>query len=375
MLLVVSIVCCWAAMGLCHTPSMSTLTQFDTPCTECHTCDTPTTVSPCLLACPRFAAVETTSVHTLPESPDTVVLDLLTDLYQAVQFNHGLHANMAQMGHDCATCHHYSPPGQIPPCRECHGSERSESNLEQPSLKGAYHRHCLTCHREWSHETKCIVCHLPTPGRAMAPDGFDSTDIMGVPHPRITEPGKRVYQTPYEQGPVVTFYHNAHVDLFGLRCVDCHQEESCSRCHDITRPARYVKSDEEIHATCNGCHLEDECGKCHSTQELPAFTHDVTGWPLNRFHRQLDCRACHPTGRPIARLNRDCSSCHRGWNSDNFDHAITGLTLDETHRDLDCEDCHGTPRFASPPGCAECHDDGRSADTHPPGRRLSQTSK
>lgn len=373
-LLVVSIVCCWPVVGFGQT-AHSDLMQFDTHCLECHTCDTPSTVNPCLLPCPRFAAVETTTVHTLPESPDTVVLDLLTDLYQAVQFNHRLHANMAQMGDDCATCHHYSPPGQIPPCRECHSSTRSEVNLEQPSLKGAYHRHCLSCHREWSHETKCVVCHLPISGRAMAPNGFDSTDIMGVSHPVITEPDKRVYQTPYQEGPVVTFYHSEHVDLFGLRCVDCHREESCGRCHDITKPARYVKTDEEIHATCNNCHREDECAKCHSTKELPAFSHEITGWPMSRYHRQLDCRACHPTGRRIARLNNDCNNCHRGWNSGNFDHAVTGLVLDEMHRELDCSDCHPGGRLGAKPGCDDCHDDGRTAATHPPGRWLSASSK
>jgi predicted CXXCH cytochrome family protein len=88
---------------------------------------------------------------------------------------------------------------------------------------------------------------------------------MGISHPVITPPMKQVYDTPYKPGPVVTFQHKEHIDLFGFRCVDCHRQENCGNCHDITKPAAQKKTQEQVHAVCNNCHKDAECRKCHDT--------------------------------------------------------------------------------------------------------------
>jgi hypothetical protein len=166
---------------------------------------------------------------------------------------------------------------------------------------------------------------------------------------------------------MVTFYHKEHIDLFGLRCVDCHQKENCAYCHDLQKPANLKKTDEEVHAICTGCHGKHKCSKCHDTREKLAFSHSDTGWPLSRYHIRLDCRACHPTGKRISRLNRNCVNCHGGWNQETFAHAVTGLRLDEIHYELECGDCHIDRKFQNKPDCASCHDDGRSPKENPPG--------
>ncbi len=336
-------------------------------CAECHTCDVPTVDEPCLKACPRIQAVHETAEHDLKEAPDTMLLNTLADLYQPVSFNHKLHASMAEMGGNCATCHHYSPTDEIPPCRECHSPTSTSTDLSKPNLKGAYHRQCLGCHREWSHDTKCVICHIPMEGGAIAKSISDPTDIMGIEHPVITEPEKRVYTTPYNAGPIVTFQHMEHIELFNLRCVDCHKQENCGYCHDLNPASVVKKTQEEVHAICNDCHVDDRCSKCHDNQERPGFTHADTGWPMSRFHRKLECRACHPTGKRIARLNTDCNACHSGWNENNFNHARTGLLLDEIHTEIECESCHLERNFAAKPVCTECHDDDRAYDEFPPG--------
>jgi hypothetical protein len=339
-------------------------------CKQCHTCEKPVASRMCLKPCPTLGAPHESADHRLKEAPDTIVLDEIAKLYQPVTFNHRLHARMAGMGGDCATCHHYSPPGRIPPCSECHAAKGRPASLRQPGLKGAYHRQCLGCHREWSHDTRCVVCHLPAGEKRVAGNGngHDGTDIMGIPHPRIPEPVTKVYQTPHTPAPVVTFHHKDHVELYGIKCVGCHKQETCGSCHDLKKNApRKTRTDVEVHAMCNDCHKDQKCDTCHSTKERPAFSHDVTGWPLSRAHTGLGCRACHPTGKPIAKLNRDCAGCHAGWNADNFRHAVTGLTLDETHASADCTDCHAGKRFAEKPTCTGCHDDKRTHKDKPPG--------
>ena len=111
-------------------------------CLNCHTCKNPTPEDMCLKPCPTLQIAHNTkkAKHELSEAPDTMVLDEIADLYQAVDFNHKLHAGMAQMGNNCGTCHHYSQEGHIPPRKDCHKPTGEESNLRQPGLKGAYHR-------------------------------------------------------------------------------------------------------------------------------------------------------------------------------------------------------------------------------------------
>lgn len=350
--------------------------QADLPtlnCQQCHTCKNPTAENMCLKPCPTLtSAHQKGAVHSLTEAPDEILLDKIADLYGPVHFNHKRHARMAEMGSNCQTCHHFSPAGQIPPCKECHGGEGNPNNLRQPGLKGAYHRQCLNCHREWSHDTQCNVCHAPQPGKSMASASTDSTDVMGIPHPVIHTPTTKIYRTPYAKGHVVTFFHKEHIELFGLRCVDCHKQENCSYCHDLKPAEKAKRSQVEIHAVCSDCHKTDECAKCHDTKEKPAFTHAKTGWPLNRFHSDLDCRACHPTGKKIARLNNQCAGCHAGWNQANFAHAVTGLLLDETHREFECTDCHSDRKYSEPPICSGCHDDNRSYKDAPPGKLVYQ---
>jgi hypothetical protein len=354
--------------------------QLGMDCRECHTCEAPRPGAPCLKTCPRSLAAQNSVKHSVAEAPDAMELASLEDQYEPVHFDHKLHASMSEMNLGCGTCHHFSPPGHIPPCQACHGAEANPSNLRQPSLKGAYHRQCLNCHKEWSHDTDCSVCHLPkaksasarAPGAktAAAPGAaaHDPTDIMGIPHPRLTAPERRVYHTPYEAGATVTFYHNEHVELFGLRCVDCHRNESCSYCHDLKKPASLKKSMEQVHAICNDCHRDDKCAKCHDSVERPAFSHASTGWSVGRFHAKLECRACHPTGKRISKVGKSCNACHGGWNQSNFRHAVTGLQLDEVHIEADCADCHLERRYNDRPTCAGCHDDERDYKQTPPGK-------
>lgn len=342
-------------------------------CTQCHYCETPTAKEKCLRECPRHMMTHIVADHDIQEAPDTITLGLLADQYQPVKFDHKAHANMAEMGLDCATCHHYSPPGRIPSCRECHGGEANPNDLRQPALKGAYHRQCLSCHREWSHDTKCVLCHLPAHAGDSAILVEDPTDIMGISHPVIIAPDKKVYHTGYEEGPLVTFYHKEHVELYGLSCANCHKDESCSHCHDmrLTGEERGLcKSFEEMHAVCDDCHGSQDCGHCHATTERPGFSHEHTGWPLSKYHRDLSCRACHPTGERIAQLDNNCATCHAGWTSANFQHAVTGLKLDDIHCESACEDCHAERAFDQKPTCTECHDENRDPREYPPGEWL-----
>ena len=96
-----------------------------------------------------------------------LMLDDLVALYQPVPFDHQAHAKMSEMWDGCQTCHHRKPnpatrpadlpatrsqsdAEKIPRCSACHHATAPDATVGMPSLKGAYHRQCLNCHREWA---------------------------------------------------------------------------------------------------------------------------------------------------------------------------------------------------------------------------------
>ncbi len=345
-------------------------------CKTCHTCDVPTKQNPCLVECPREVMV---TVHQSAEKgPDVVKIDKLADKYLPVTFSHKVHAQMSDMSGGCKGCHHFNTAGPILSCEDCHSVERKRDDISKPDLQAAYHRQCINCHKEWSGNSDCNSCHLPK-GSTIT----NKETKIGKNHPEVVEPTKLVYETNYNKGKIVTFFHDEHTKLFGAECVSCHQQENCTRCHDKTKDAKVVstsipekitKSASEHHQPCFKCHENDECSKCHLDKPMEPFNHKVsTGWALNRFHEKLECVKCHGTGNQFTKLNNACVSCHKDFVAGEFKHERTGLKLDDIHTDFDCGDCHTSNNF-SKTDCSGCHDD-KSYPKDIPGTIVKLTKK
>ncbi len=341
-------------------PRFNTRTHIsELECNQCHTCDLPTPENPCLVDCPRHMGHFHTEQRP-DDGPKVVIIEQLADLYDPVPFAHELHATMSDMVGGCENCHHYSEPGgAIPPCSECHDPAKGPLDLNKPSLKGAYHRQCMNCHLDWSHENACSFCHLEHHDD-IAEGQVDKTDIVGVKHPMISATDSYYYDTTNEKGPVVTFHHTDHVDQFGLNCVDCHRGDTCASCHDqeAAKPSHVEKM-----ASCTECHEERGCRFCHGYERKPEFEHGAsTGWDLGERHADLSCQECHGTPKVFHTPKTSCISCHTSWEDGDFDHAITGVIFNEDHEDMDCSDCHMDLDFKAQPACDDCHDDERRYD-------------
>ena len=349
------------------TPHAST--QFK--CEDCHVCKNPTASNPCLRSCPRFwLGVKEDRALSLAQGPDVVVMDELEALYVPVKFAHRLHAEMAEISQGCTTCHHYSPTASLhPPCKDCHSSSVIHENIKQPGLKGAYHRLCMGCHREWSNETACEACHI---AKANLKAAAAPTTIS--PYLPCQEPETKTYHISYNQGPYVSFFHYNHAHLYGLNCSDCHKEDPCVACHyQGEKPVSVVEAHADLmHHKCSACHditSSTSCSKCHSEIEKKGFDHGkATGWTMNIYHQKLSCRSCHPAAKKIAKLDNSCNSCHSGWKADNFNHAVTGIELDETHLEADCADCHENRQFDKAPICSTCHEGEKTYPKDKPGK-------
>ncbi len=368
-------------------------TSPSSDCTRCHSCDRPTPEDKCLLfACTRHGMRSRAGFLPGYQGPDVVILDELENAYLPVPFDHKGHAEMAEMAGGCATCHHYTPRGQQhPACKTCHDVSADQADVDKPALRGAYHQQCLGCHREWINERDCDACHLAKAGSSeggtpAVPPTKD--DLMGRMHPPIPEPDGELYRLGSQrlEGWQVLFRHREHAHRFGLKCVECHRESSCARCHTKDAEQTQPRTLAEHHGPCIRCHKRDmnlaaraagRCETCHWPEDRPMpelFSHVTTGWPLGRFHENKSCRDCHREV-PFVKLGRDCNDCHATWSPSTFDHRVTGQTLDENHAEEECNLCHLERRFDRPPTCAECHDeedDGIAFPNARPGKLLVQ---
>ncbi len=341
-------------------------------CKTCHACEVPTRKDPCLVACPRNKMV--TVYQSADKTVNVVTLGELSKKYMPVVFYHRAHAQMSEMSGGCATCHHYNTSGPIQPCKNCHQAERKRDDISKPDLEAAYHRQCINCHREWSHENSCTSCHELKTGNAAA------RQLVSKDHPKLKVPEKVVYETLSRKGKYVTFYHDEHIKLFGASCISCHQNENCTKCHDKGKPTltqqlydspiKIHKSADQHHKPCFSCHSEDKCSVCHLNKPEGPFNHaERTGWALNKFHQKLSCSECHGNSNKFVKLDNKCESCHKDFAAGKFDHSLTGLKLDENHKDLDCVECHKEKNFSNPPACDNCHDD-KSFPKNKPGKEV-----
>ena len=271
----------------------------------------------CLCAVAQKGKVTTEKM--LEKSPGIIVIEQLSKQYVPVKFKHQLHAQpMTVMQIECSTCHHYSPPDSFPPCMKCHSKTRDEISakfpLNRPSLEGAYHQRCISCHREWNPEIECSACHVKKVTGESDKSQIAGTEDVDWEHPVMEAEDKKVYNTKYTGGPIVTFLHKEHAELFEIDCADCHREGNCSFCHPLGVEKREegTKSELEIHQACVSCHsLEDNCQQCHASTTNQGFDHGKrTSWPLDEYHSELTCRQCHLEKGKFGKLETECNACH-----------------------------------------------------------------
>jgi hypothetical protein len=231
------------------------------------------------LAVVSIAAMPATKPATHP-APDVVLLQQLVGEYEPVPFDHNTHAGMAEMWNGCETCHHreHVDSKTVQACRTCHDPAIAEPDLHQPGLKGAYHRQCLNCHREWANENSCDVCHKRLNGKlASATTAPSVDDIVGRMHPPIPEPDVKAYRARFTPavGANAIFRHKEHTTEHKVKCASCHHRDTCADCHDgkartiANKPLKFGRTWNDSHGPCMSCHKKDRCAHCHYDKTPP----------------------------------------------------------------------------------------------------------
>jgi hypothetical protein len=143
-------------------------------CVRCH--NGPQPGSPSMESAPVAADPGFEPLPALSDDfPETVVIDLMVDTYEASTLPHAKIVNAIAAGtaesvlantfHGgsatlCSGCHHHTPIGvRPPPCRSCH-STMADATTDRPGLKVAYHRQCVGCHQDMKvDKVGCTDCH------------------------------------------------------------------------------------------------------------------------------------------------------------------------------------------------------------------------
>ena len=229
-------------------------------------------------------------------------------------------------------------------CKQCH-VERFSTKIDFSA--------CSNCHEDYHKEEfnkngispDCVECHS-------LENGFDYSLYTVEQH--------QTTMFPLDGAHLATPCFACHVSEdrwsfknLGSECVNCHQD-----IHQDYISEKYYPDD-----TCASCHIND-------SWNLVDFDHDITDWPLEGKHIEVDCRECHfdisenntILTQSFSTLESKCVACHDNiheslfdidgetdckrchvtdnWFPEKFDHNNTSFPLEGRHAEIECNECH-----------------------------------
>jgi hypothetical protein len=191
---------------------------------------------------------------------------------------------------------------------------------------------CMQCHAKTKLGNDCAVCHRTL----------------------------RVDQPPRDHGVGWKRMHGAHSERMikgtgETTCAQCHQEQSCTGCHQTEKPADHTNYWRQRghgvmvsldRSRCATCHRSDFCNRCHMHTE-PRSHRGAWGSPQNTH-----CNACH-----LPLQGTGCYTCHKATPS-----HLQATPMPPGHLpSMNCRQCHGPgltaplPHFDPGTTCTSCH--------------------
>ena len=260
----------------------------------------------------------------------------------------------------CVDCHKDAHKGELDQkCETCHTYENFDSTTfkhESPNyeLTGAHKTlACNSCHLGADYRplsTQCASCHLEHKGDASS--HCEECHTTHVFKPSTFKHHENDFQAKGKHQKV--------------ECSECHAtglfkslDSECTTCHADVHESR-------LGDNCTQCHQFD-------TWKTVAYDHNVSDYLLKGRHLDLKCEECHVQGvfagtrtecfschrdPHQGRFGQDCESCHTedGWTLLQYNHDMSGYPLQGVHEQLECSACHPYDRVVgTPQHCFGCH--------------------
>lgn len=289
----------------------------------------------------------------------------------------------------CSLCHTEGTLRPLPVrCSDCH-VDRHDGLLGQG---------CADCHTEESftqvaafdhastgfallgqHDgLECTACHEGENGRTLASRNLSESIRAGI---TATKEGADGIGAGTQAAAALTPLRSFVAALTGsLGLEESGSAEGASRVAGDPGKDASAVSCALCHEAGHGEQFGNECSACHdpahesfAAASMPEdFDHDVTGFPLNRRHKALQCVQCHAKDGPPAigrcaschvdphggQLGMECADCHAEdrFRLARFDHDRTGWPLRGRHFLAPCASCHVNQRWVGvPTDCWGCH--------------------
>ena len=198
-------------------------------------------------------------------------------------------------------------------CKECHMPDMIQ-DPQIRKLEGTFlgmGTSCLDCHDDYHQSTldnNCLECHTQdewTPAALF--DHAQSDFVLRGAH--TTVDCKACHQETIRNGKEFQEFNNVKF----AKCTDC---------HDDVHEGNFGNS-------CTDCHTESNWNRLKQGNK---FDHNLTSYPLEGLHAQVDCKECHTSGNLTRELKfQKCMNCHEDYHEGDFASASP---------QPDCSSCH-----------------------------------
>lgn len=256
-------------------------------------------------------------------------------------------------------------------CNKCHVPD----NIKDVTLKEkdktflGLEAACLSCHDDYHKENissqDCISCH----------DFEAFSPIQNFDHDKTKYPLKgkhevvdcnKCHEIENNNGEKIQKFNNLKFN----DCKQCHTDPhnrqlkgDCKQCHTENSFATFIGKGNFNHNTTNftlkGSHKTTDCFKCHDKSSDPKLVFQNI---LNVDEN--NCVSCHEDVHET-KFGNDCATCHNEKSflslksMDLFNHNVTNYPLEGKHLNVDCKQCH-KERYTvdiKHSSCNSCHED------------------
>ncbi len=239
------------------------------------------------------------------------------------------------VGVDCKECHmdSYLDPIDFAQCQSCH-----DDYHQGEFVQNGVSPDCVECHSlfegfdftlytleqhqesafplEGAHvATPCFACHVSEDRWTFRDIGSDCIDC----------------------------HDNVHE---GFMSGEYYPENECINCHNSDSWAAVVFDHDQTDYRLTGAHAEVDCRACHYRASTVGSAEDGSSEVVQVFAGlEQDCIACHENVHDDQfAINgvTDCTRCHdtASWYPNEFDHNLTDFPLEGAHAEVDCKACH-----------------------------------